>query len=185
MSILLPIIVLILVALIIFVIAIYNTLVTSRNQVHSAWAQIDVELQRRFDLIPNLVETVKGYMKHEESVLTQVTDLRSAWGNAQTVSDKAKLENQLTGALKSIIAVAEQYPELKANTNFLSLQEELSNTATKIAYSRETYNNMVTDYNTKLEIFPNSIISGMFNFKSEDLFKVENEEVKQNVKVSF
>ncbi len=178
-------IILILVALAVFVIVIYNNLISSRNQVHNAWAQIDVELQRRFDLIPNLVETVKGYMEHEQSVLTKVTELRSAWGNATSVSDKAQLESDLSTALKSIMLVAEQYPDLKANTNFLSLQEELSNTESKIASSRSFYNNMVTSYNTKLELFPNTIIAGMFNFKSEELFKVENDEVKQNIKVSF
>jgi len=178
-------IILVLVALAVFVIAIYNNLVSSRNQVHNAWAQIDVELQRRFDLIPNLIETVKGYMEHERSVLTKVTELRSSWGKATSVSDKAQLEIDLSAALKSIMLVAEQYPELKANTNFLSLQEELSNTESKIASSRSFYNNMVTAYNTKLELFPNTIIARMFNFKLEELFKVANEEVKQNVKVSF
>ena len=169
----------------IFVMITYNSLVSARNNVHNAWSQIDVELQRRFDLIPNLVETVKGYMNHEESVLTKVTELRSSWGNASSISEKAKLENELTSTLSAISIVAENYPDLKANANFMSLQEELSNTESKIAYSRESYNNVTTAYNTKLEIFPNNIIAGMFNFKSEELFKVDNEEDKQNVKVSF
>ncbi len=169
----------------IFVMITYNSLVSARNNVHNAWSQIDVELQRRFDLIPNLVETVKGYMNHEESVLTKVTELRSSWGNASSISEKAKLENELTSTLSAISVVAENYPDLKANANFMSLQEELSNTESKIAYSRESYNNVTTAYNTKLEIFPNNIIAGMFNFKSEELFKVDNEEAKQNVKVSF
>mgnify|MGYP002536196284 CR=1 len=169
----------------IFVMITYNSLVSARNNVHNAWSQIDVELQRRFDLIPNLVETVKGYMNHEESVLTKVTELRSSWGNASSISEKAKLENELTSTLSAISIVAENYPDLKANANFMSLQEELSNTESKIAYSRESYNNVTTAYNTKLEIFPNNIIAGMFNFKSEELFKVDNEEAKQNVKVSF
>lgn len=169
----------------IFVMITYNSLVSARNNVHNAWSQIDVELQRRFDLIPNLVETVKGYMNHEESVLTKVTELRSSWGNASSISEKAKLENELTSTLSAISLVAENYPDLKANANFMSLQEELSNTESKIAYSRESYNNVTTAYNTKLEIFPNNIIAGMFNFKSEELFKVDNEEAKQNVKVSF
>ena len=185
MSFAIIVLVVILVAFAIFVISVYNSLVSSRNQVHNAWAQIDVELQRRFDLIPNLVETVKGYMSHEENVLTQIAELRSAWTNSKSISEKANLETQLSGALNSIYAVAEQYPELKANTNFLSLQEELSNTESKLSSSRSYYNTMVTNYNTKLELFPNNIIAGMFNFKSEELFKVENEEVKQNVKVSF
>ena len=169
----------------IFVMITYNSLVSARNNVHNAWSQIDVELQRRFDLIPNLVETVKGYMNHEESVLTKVTELRSSWGNASSISEKAKLENELTSTLSAISVFAENYPDLKANANFMSLQEELSNTESKIAYSRESYNNVTTAYNTKLEIFPNNIIAGMFNFKSEELFKVDNEEAKQNVKVSF
>ena len=169
----------------IFVMITYNSLVSARNNVHNAWSQIDVELQRRFDLIPNLVETVKGYMNHEESVLTKVTELRSSWGNASSISEKAKLENELTSTLSAISVVAENYPDLKANANFMSLQEELSNTESKIAYSRESYNKVTTAYNTKLEIFPNNIIAGMFNFKSEELFKVDNEEAKQNVKVSF
>lgn len=169
----------------IFVMITYNSLVSARNNVHNAWSQIDVELQRRFDLIPNLVETVKGYMNHEESVLTKVTEFRSSWGNASSISEKAKLENELTSTLSAISIVAENYPDLKANANFMSLQEELSNTESKIAYSRESYNNVTTAYNTKLEIFPNNIIAGMFNFKSEELFKVDNEEAKQNVKVSF
>ena len=175
----------IVILLVIFVISIYNSLVTLRQRVKNAWSQIEVQLQRRFDLIPNLVETVKGYMNHEESVLTKVTELRSSWGNASSISEKAKLENELTSTLSAISVVAENYPDLKANANFMSLQEELSNTESKIAYSRESYNNVTTAYNTKLEIFPNNIIAGMFNFKSEELFKVDNEEAKQNVKVSF
>lgn len=184
MSVILTIILLVIIFAI-FVMITYNSLVSTRNNVHNAWSQIDVELQRRFDLIPNLVETVKGYMNHEESVLTKVTELRSSWGNASSISEKAKLENELTSTLSAISVVAENYPDLKANANFMSLQEELSNTESKIAYSRESYNNVTTAYNTKLEIFPNNIIAGMFNFKSEELFKVDNEEAKQNVKVSF
>ncbi len=184
MSVILTIILLVIIFAI-FVMITYNSLVSARNNVHNAWSQIDVELQRRFDLIPNLVETVKGYMNHEESVLTKVTELRSSWGNASSISEKAKLENELTSTLSAISVVAENYPDLKANANFMSLQEELSNTESKIAYSRESYNNVTTAYNTKLEIFPNNIIAGMFNFKSEELFKVDNEEAKQNVKVSF
>ena len=146
---------------------------------------IDVELQRRFDLIPNLVETVKGYMKHEESILTKVTELRTSWGNASTIAEKAKLEKDLSSSLKSIAVIAEQYPELKANTNFLSLQDELSSTETKISTSRANYNNVVVMYNTKLEIFPNNIIAGMFHFEKSELFKVDSEEARQNVKVQF
>lgn len=169
----------------IWVMSIYNGLISSRNQVENAWSKINVELQRRFDLIPNLVETVKGYMKHEEGVLTKVTELRASWSNASTIQEKAKLEKELSTALNSIKVVAEQYPDLKANTNFLSLQEELSNTENQISTSRASYNNIVTAYNTKLEIFPNNIISNMFKFEQAELFKVEDDNVKNNVKVSF
>lgn len=179
------IIVILIVFVAIFVISIYNGLISLKNQVENAWSKINVELQRRFDLIPNLVETVKGYMKHEESVLTKVTELRTSWANASTIHEKAKLANELSSALNSINVVAEQYPDLKANTNFLSLQEELSNTENQISSSRASYNNIVTVYNTKLEIFPNNIIANMFNFKQAELFKVEDENVKNNVKVSF
>lgn len=170
--------------LVILVIVTYNSLVSLRNQVRNSWAQIDVELQRRFDLIPNLVETVKGYMNHEEAVLTKVTELRTAWSEASTVAEKAALENELSGALKSIMAVSENYPDLKANTNFLSLQEELSNTENKLSGSRQSYNNVTTAYNTKLEVFPSNIIANMFGFKQAELFNVVDE-AKQNVKVQF
>lgn len=181
-----PIIIIVVIVLLIgLIIYTYNSLVSSKNQVKNAWSQIDVELQRRFDLIPNLVETVKGYMNHEESVLTKVTELRTSWANAKSIGEKAKLENELTSSLKSIAVIAEQYPELKSNTNFLNLQDELASTETKISTSRAAYNNQVALYNTKLEIFPNNLLSKLFNFNKEDFFKVENEEIKQNVKVSF
>lgn len=179
------ILVIIIVVLILAIIAIYNGLVKSRNNVKNAWSQIDVQLQRRFDLIPNLVETVKGYMEHEQGVLTQVAELRTLWAKAETISEKASLDNQLSGALKTIMAVSENYPDLKASSNFSELQEELRNTENKIAYSRQFYNDTVTMYNTKLETIPSNIIAGVFNFSKEELFKVENEEVKSNVKVDF
>ncbi len=179
-------IVLIIVAvLVIAVIALYNGLVTMRLRVKNAWSQIDVQLQRRFDLIPNLVESVKGYMEHESSVLTKVTDLRSSWADANTVDEKAKLDNELSDTLKTIMAVAENYPDLKANQNFLSLQEELQNTENKISYSRQFYNDTVTRYNTKLQVFPSNVIASLFRFKEEALFEVDNEEAKKNVKVEF
>lgn len=174
----------IIVILVILVIATYNGLVSLRNQVKNSWSQIDVELQRRFDLIPNLVETVKGYTNHEEAVLTKVTELRTSWSDASTVSEKADLENELSGALKSIMAVAENYPDLKSNTNFLSLQEELANTENKLSNSRQSYNNITTVYNTKLEVFPSNIIANMFGFKQAELFNVSDES-KQSVKVQF
>ena len=178
-------VIVLLVLIAVLTISIYNNLVSLRNQVKNSWSQIDVELQRRFDLIPNLVETVKGYMNHEEAVLTKVTELRTSWSDASTVGEKAALENELSNSLKSIMAVAENYPDLKANTNFLSLQEELSNTENKLSSSRNTYNNVTTIYNTKLEVFPNNIVASLFGFKKEELFKVENEEAKQNVQVKF
>ena len=175
----------IIVVLVIAVIAIYNGLVSARQKVENAWSQIDVQLQRRFDLIPNLVESVKGYMEHEKTVLAQVTSLRSSWANANSVAEKATLDNQLSDALKTIMAVAENYPDLKANQNFSELQEELRNTENKISFSRQFYNDTVTMYNTKLEVVPSNIIASMFKFKPKELFEVENEEVKKNVKVDF
>ena len=168
-----------------FLISLYNGLITSRNKVDNAWSQIDVQLQRRFDLIPNLVEAVKGYMKHEEGVLTKVTELRSSWANATTVSEKMELDNQLSGALKTIMAVSENYPELKANQNFSELQEELRNTENKISYSRQFYNDSVTMYNTKLQVFPTNIFANMFGFQAKELFRVDSDDARKNVKVSF
>ena len=163
----------------------YNGLVVSKNKVKNAWSQIDVQLQRRFDLIPNLVESVKGYMEHEKSVLEKVTELRTSWANAGSIAEKAELDNQLSGALKTIMSVSENYPELKANQNFSELQEELRNTENKISYSRQFYNDSVTMYNNKLEMVPTNIIASMFKFEPAELFRVEAEEVKQNVKVQF
>ena len=171
--------------LIILVISMYNSLVRLRQKVKNSWSQIDVQLQRRFDLIPNLVETVKGYMAHENDVLTKVAELRTSWANAGTVAEKANLDNQLSGALKTIMAVSESYPELKANQNFSELQQELQNTENKISFSRQFYNDSVTMYNTKLEVFPSNIIASMFGFKAEEFFKVESEEARKNVKVDF
>ena len=175
----------IIIVLIIAVISIYNNLVRSRQKVKNSWSQIDVQLQRRFDLIPNLVETVKGYMKHEDEVLTKVAELRTSWANAGSVHEKAELDNQLSGALKTIMAVSENYPDLKANQNFSELQQELQNTENKISFSRQFYNDSVTMYNTKLEVVPSNIIASMFGFKPEELFKVDSEEARKNVKVDF
>ena len=175
----------IVVVIIIAIIAMYNSLVTMRQRVKNAWSQIDVQLQRRFDLIPNLVETVKGYMEHEADVLTKVTDLRSSWANAKLVDEKANLDNQLSESLKTIMTVAENYPDLKANQNFSELQTELTNTENKISYSRQFYNDTVTRYNIKLETFPSNVIASVFNFKSENLFEVDNQEARKNVKVDF
>ena len=175
----------ILALLVVFVIATYNGLVVARQKVKNAWSQIDVQLQRRFDLIPNFVETVKGYMAHEKQTLTKVTELRTSWANATTVDEKSELNNQLSGVLKTIMAVSENYPDLKANQNFLDMQEELRNTENKISFSRQFYNDTVTMYNTKLEVFPSNIIAGWFKFTAESLFAAESDEARKNVKVDF
>ena len=179
------IILIIVVLLILFIISVYNSLVTLRQRVKNAFGQMDVQLQRRFDLIPNLVETVKGYMTHESDTLAKVTELRTAWAGAKTVDEKAKLDNELSNTLKTIMAVAEAYPDLKANQNFESLQNELTETEDKISYSRQCYNDTVTRYNTKLELFPSNIIAGMFHFTAESLFEVDSAEARKNVKVDF
>lgn len=179
-------IILIIVAVIIFwIIGSYNGLVTLKQRVSNGWSQIDVQLQRRFDLIPNLVETVKGFAKHEEAVFTKVAELRTSWAGASTVKEKAELSNELSDALKTIMAVSENYPELKSNQNFMQLQEELKNTEDKITYSRQFYNDIVTKYNTKLQVFPDTLIASMFHFEPAELFKVDSDEARKNVKVSF
>lgn len=175
----------IVVILVFAVISMYNNLVTSKVKVDNAWSQIDVQLQRRFDLIPNFVETVKGYAAHETETFEKITSLRTSWANASTISEKAELDNQLSGALKTIMAVSENYPELKANQNFSELSEELRNTENKISFSRQFYNDSVTMYNQKLLTFPSNIIANMFNFKSHDLFKADSDEARKNVKVDF
>lgn len=175
----------ILAVIIIFIVSTYNNLVVARAKVRNAWSQIDVQLQRRFDLIPNFIETVKGYMKHEENVLTKVTELRTSWANANTINEKAELNNQLSASLKTIMAVSENYPDLKANQNFLDMQEELRNTENKISFSRQFYNDTVTIYNTKLEVFPSNLIAGWFKFTAENLFAAESDEARKNVKVDF
>jgi len=171
--------------LVFFVISVYNGLVRAKMKVANAWSQIDVQLQRRFDLIPNLVDTVKGYMKHEEGVLTKITELRTSWASAGSVSEKAELDSQLSGALKTIMAVSENYPDLKANQNFSELQQELTSTENKISFSRQFYNDSVAIFNTKLEVFPSNMIAGMFNFKQDDFFRAESDEARRNVKVDF
>jgi LemA protein len=170
--------------IILAVIALYNSIISLRNQVKNSWAQIDVQLKRRNDLIPNLVETVKGYMAHEKGVFESVTKARTAFMNAATMPEKAKASNMLTDTLKSLFAVAENYPTLKANENFMQLQEELSGTESKIAYARQHYNDMVMVFNTKLQVFPNNVFAGMFNFGQEALFEATAEE-KKAVKVQF
>ena len=171
--------------IIIAILSIYNGLVQARMKVDNAWSQIDVQLQRRFDLIPNFVETVKGYMTHEKETFEKIAALRTSWANASSVSEKAELDGQLSSTLKTIMAVSESYPELKANQNFSELSEELRNTENKISFSRQFYNDTVTMYNTKIQVFPSNIIAGMFNFTARDLFKTESDEARKNVKVDF
>ncbi len=172
-------------ALVLISIVIYNRLITLRNSVKNAWASIDTQLQRRYDLIPNLVETVKGYMAHEKEVLESVTKARTAFLNADSIKETAQAENMMTGALKSLFAVSEKYPDLKASQNFLMLQEELAGTENKVSYARQRYNNSVMDYNTAIQKFPSNIFASMFNFREEEFFEVENEEARKAVKVKF
>lgn len=171
--------------LVLYVIAAYNRLVGKRNIVDNAWHNIDTLLQKRYDLVPNLVNTVKGYVQHEREVLENVTKARSAWMNASTVKENAEAENMLGGALKTLFAVAENYPELKANENFKLLQEELSGIESKIAYARQRYNRSVMAYNTAIQVFPTSILAGLFKFSARDYFAVEEEAARKAVKVEF
>jgi len=170
------------------IIGMYNSLIKLKNRVEEAWSDIDVQLKRRYDLIPNLVETVKGYAGHEKSTLESVTKARSQAMAAQESGDakqQAAAENMLSSTLKSIFALSESYPELKANTNFLELQRELSDTENKIQASRRFYNGNVQDFNTKLEVFPTNIIGNMLGFKSREYFEIEDEKERDNVKVKF
>jgi len=176
--------ILILIVIAVFVIITYNSLVTKRNQVKNGWHQIDVQLKRRYDLIPNLVETVKGYAAHEREVFQKVTEARASALAAKTVGDAAKANNQLTEVLKTLFAVAEAYPELKANENFLRLQEELSSTENKIAFARQFYNDVVMVYNIAIQKFPSNIIAGIFRFTTEDFYSIPETE-KEPVKVKF
>jgi LemA protein len=182
MNILLIIVILIAVGLI----GLYNTLIRSRNRVDEAWSDIEVQLKRRYDLIPNLVNTVKGYAKHEEKVFTQVTDARSRAMSAPTPNEKLQAENQLSQTIRSLFAVAEGYPELKANQNFLRLQQDLTDTEDKIQASRRFYNGNVRDFNTKLQMFPTNMIANMFNFKPRDFFDIDEKGAEgQPVDVQF
>lgn len=171
-------------AILLWLVATYNGLITKRNRVKEAYSQIDVQLKRRSSLIPNLVEAVKGYMKHEKGVLEEVTKARTSLMNAKGPHDQADANNMLTGALKSLFAVAENYPNLKASENFKELQAELSDTETKVAASRQFYNTNVLDLNTAIETFPTSIVAGAFSFKQEEFFKAADEE-KKDIEVKF
>jgi LemA protein len=175
----------ILVVAVLFVIGIYNSLIRLRNQVKNAWSQIDVQLKRRHDLIPNLIETAKGYMKHERNTLDSVTQARSRAVGAGSVGDKASAEGALSGALGKFMLVVENYPDLKANTNFLALQEELTSTENKIGFARQSYNDQVLFFNNKIQMFPSNIIAGMFNFKAGEFFELEDTAEREVPKVSF
>jgi len=176
--------IIIIAAIVLAFILIYNSLVVKRTRVDNGWAQIDVQLKRRYDLIPNLVETVKGYAAHEKEVLEKVTELRSRAMGAASPKEAAETNNMLTATLKTLFAVAENYPKLRANENFMMLQEELAGIENKIAYARQFYNDSVLAYNNNVERFPGNIIGNMFNFKEKPFFEVEEAE-KKAVKVKF
>ena len=175
----------VIVILVILVAGAYNGLVASRNRVKDQWSQIDVQLKKRADLIPNIVETVKGYAKHEKETLEDVVKARNALNTASTVEDEMKANNQITGALNKLFALSEAYPELKANENFMSLQRDLKDIEDKISYARQFYNDSVMTYNNKVQMFPTNIIANIFNFKESKFFEIENEKDKETPKVSF
>lgn len=170
---------------VIFFVGAYNSLVGLRNRVKNAWSQIDVQLKRRHDLIPNLVETAKGYMTHERETLSAVTEARSRAMGAGTVAEKGVAETQLSQALSRFLVSVEAYPDLKANTNFLALQEELTSTENKIAFARQSYTDAVNFYNNKIEMFPSNVVAGMFNFRPETFFEIEDATQREAPKVSF
>ena len=196
MSIELIIAVVVILGLIFYLISIYNKLISLKNRVDNGWAQIDVQLQRRYDLIPNLVETAKGYMKHEKETLKMVIDARNSANDAAKVAsgnpsdqnaikDLQASEQKLQGAMMSFQALAESYPDLKANTNMLALQEELATTENKVGFSRQAFNDAVMQYNTEIEVFPNSIIANQFRFANATEWQIEDQAAKKNVKVTF
>lgn len=168
-----------------FVVSIYNTLIQLKNKADEAWADIDTQLKRRYDLIPNIVESVKGYAKHESKTFEEVTKARNMAMNAKTAEEKEQAENMLTSTLKSLFAVSENYPELRANENFMDLQQTLKDVEDNLQLSRRYYNATIRDYNTKLDLFPDNIIAGMFKFQKRTFFQIEKTEERENVKVSF
>ena len=196
MSIELIIVAVVFLGLILYLISIYNKLISLKNRVDNGWAQIDVQLQRRYDLIPNLVETAKGYMKHEKETLKMVIDARNAANDAaktasgdpsdqNAIKGLQESEQKLQGAMMNFQALAEGYPDLKANTNMLALQEELATTENKVGFSRQAFNDAVMQYNTGIEIFPNSLIANQFKFTQATEWQIEDQEAKKNVKVTF
>lgn len=176
----------IIVVVAVVLVVLYNGLITARQRTDEAWSDISVQLKRRYDLIPNLVNTVKGYATHESKVFEDVSAARSAAMGASAPEDKAKAENQLAGTLKSLFAVSEAYPDLKANQNFQQLQEELVDTEDKIQAARRFYNGNVRDLNTKIQVFPTNLVAGMFNFKTREFFEVDNQaQIENPVAVQF
>lgn len=175
----------IIVVIVIYAIITYNGLVVARNKVKDGWSQIDVQLKKRADLIPNVVETVKGYAKHEKDTLKEVIEARNALNSAKSVEEEIDANNQVTGALNRLFALSEAYPELKANTNFLNLQNDLKDIEEKISYARQFYNDIVLTYNNKIEMFPSNIIANMFKFEKSKFFEITNEKEKETPKVSF
>jgi len=180
-----PWIVVILVIIILIIIGIFNRLVSLKNRADEAWSDIDVQLKRRHDLIPNLIETVKGYAKHEKELFEKVTEARAAAISTKKIADKAKAENQITEALKSVFAVAENYPNLKANENFLELQKEITDSEDKIQASRRFYNGNVRDLNIAIESFPSNIVARAFNYQKKELFELEDVAERKNIEVKF
>ena len=174
-----------LVAIGLWVVSIYNGLIKLKNRTNEAWSDIDVQLKRRYNLIPNLVETVKGYAKHERELFEKVTEARTRAMSAKTVKEQGESENMLAGTLKSLFAVSENYPDLKANENFLELQRELSDTENKIQASRRFYNGNVRDFNIKIQVFPNNLIAGMLKFGKRDFFEIKEEAARKPVDVKF
>jgi len=175
----------VIVLLVLFIIGIYNSLIGLRNQVDNAWSQIDVQLKRRHDLIPNLIETTRGYMQHERGTFEAITNARSQAMGAKTVAESAKAEGVLGEALSKFMLVVENYPDLKANQNFLALHEELTSTENKISFARQNYNDQVLFFNNKIQMFPSNVVAGMFTFSNRDFFQVEGAEERQVPKVSF
>lgn len=170
---------------VVWLIGVYNGLVRLNNKTKEAWSDIDVQLKRRHDLIPNLVETVKGYASHESGLFAKVAEMRSRAMGAQNPTEAAVAENELSGVLKSLFAVAENYPDLKANQNFMQLQGDLTDTENKIEASRRYYNGNVRDFNTRIEVFPNNLVAGMLNFKKYDFYEVANAGEKEAIAVKF
>jgi len=185
MAIFLGVIVVLVVLLVLYIVGIYNALVVLKNQVKNAWSQIDVQLKRRHDLIPNLIETAKGYMQHERETLEGITEARSKAMSAQSIGDKSASEGALSGAMSKFFLVVENYPDLKANQNFLSLQEELTSTENKISFSRQAYNDQVLFFNNKIEMFPSNLIAQTFNFKQQEFFEIGDKKEREVPKVQF